>query len=60
MQCRLAKDLGYEKNRLIPYEANTAVVGFVSHIWTKREMTYADCSDGIIPQDNRKLKAIRC
>jgi hypothetical protein len=47
-----------QENRLVPYKAHTATVGFVSHVWTEHEVTYGDCSKGTVVL-NDKLISIR-
>lgn len=46
------------ENRLVPYKAHTATVGFISHSWTKHEVTYGDCSMGTVLM-NDKLSSIK-
>jgi hypothetical protein len=47
-----------QENRLVPYRSDTAMVGFMSHVWTKHEVTYGDCSKGIVLL-NDKIISIR-
>lgn len=46
-------------NRLAPYKADTAVVGFISHVWLSNEIKYDDCKDGYVPIGNEKLDQLK-
>jgi hypothetical protein len=48
-----------ENDRLVPYKSGTHMVGFISHVWSDDEVTYAHCTGEAVPQDNAKLTAIK-